>query len=252
MATIAEMPVIPKREARFFFVLACFMAATIVAGFSLNLALGRSSFDRPLLFHLHAFVFFGFVALYVLQNWLVVRGDVAMHRQLGLAGVVLAPTMTVLAIAMTIVSLRRNGGPFFFDGNAFLVGNILQGLCFGALVAGALMLRRQGDWHKRIMACAMTVLTGPGLGRLLPLPLLIPWAWWAAMGATLVFPLAGAIRDFRVTGRVHPAWLCGAGLIILCFFAGELIAYSRAGYAFTDGVLAGSPGAERPLQAALP
>ena len=54
-------------EERFFFKLACTMAAVLVAGFSLNLAMGRSSFAVPLIYHLHAGIFFGWTALFVTQ-----------------------------------------------------------------------------------------------------------------------------------------------------------------------------------------
>ena len=30
-------------------------------------------------------------------------------------------------------------------------------------------MRRRTDWHRRLMFCGMAILTGPGLGRLLPM-----------------------------------------------------------------------------------
>src|SRR3546814_1945511 len=53
------------REHRFFFVSACVMAATIVAGFSLQWLMGRSTLRAPLHVHIHAWLFMGWTAFYV-------------------------------------------------------------------------------------------------------------------------------------------------------------------------------------------
>ena len=50
-----------------------------------------------------------------------------------------------------------------------------------------------------------TLLLGPGFGRLLPMPLLAPWAWKATFAATMLFPMVGMLadrrRDRRLAGR---------------------------------------------------
>ena len=71
MATIPYSTDTDRSEARFFFTMACLMAATIVAGFSFNLITGRSSFGMPWLVHFHAWVMMGWVGLYLTQNFLV-------------------------------------------------------------------------------------------------------------------------------------------------------------------------------------
>jgi hypothetical protein len=251
MATIASPADTQCAERRFFFVMACVMALVIVAGFSTNLLLGRSSFSLPLIFHVHAFVFMGWVALYLLQTGLVAADRIALHRRLGWLAAIWVPAMVALGLAMTVVSARR-GGPFFFDLNEFLFGNALGILTFGALAAAAIMMRRRTDWHRRLMFCGMAILTGPGLGRLLPMPLFIPWAWWVAVGVTLVFPLIGIAADRRRTGKVHPAWWWGIGAILASLILGDLIAYSDFGQTATEALVSHTPGDERPLRAYLP
>ena len=72
-----------KREHRFFFISACIMAFVLVAGFSTNILFQRSSFAAPILYHVHAVAFFGWVVLYLLQTGLVATGSTRLHKQLG-------------------------------------------------------------------------------------------------------------------------------------------------------------------------
>lgn len=209
MATAFEKPASSGSEEKFFFRMACLMAVVIVAGFAMNLAMGRSTFAVPLVYHVHAF-------------------------------------------AIMFTSLRRTGGPFFFDQNEFMVANTLGLFSFGVLVAAALVKRRQTDWHRRLMFSGMTYLTGPGLGRLLPMPLLIPNAWRIMVLVTLIFPVIGMIADVRRTGKVHPAWYWGIASLVGMQLIAELIAYSSLGVALTHWVIDGSAGAARPMHAFLP
>jgi hypothetical protein len=177
MATVVDAAVAARSEERFFFLLAASISAVLVAGFTLNLALGRSSFAVPLIYHVHAVIFFGWIALFLAQTSLMARGNRALHRRLGWLAALWVPAMVVAGIAMTIASMRRNGGPFFFDANEFLISNPIGLLTFAGLVGAALALRRRTDWHRRLMIGAMASITGPGFGRLLPTPLFAPWAW---------------------------------------------------------------------------
>ncbi len=241
-----------RSEERFFFMMACIMSAVIVAGFALNLAMGRSTFAVPLAYHVHAFVFFGWVVIYLSQNWLVASGNVAMHRRLGWIAAVWVPVMVGMGLTIMTVSLRRNGGPFFFDQNEFLFSNLLGLLLFGALVAAAIVKRRQTDWHRRLMLVSMSILTGPGLGRLLPMPLLIPNAWRIMTVVTLIWPLIGMIADKRRRGSIHPAWYYGVGAVLAVQIIADFLAYSAWGESFTAGFVADTPGAMRPMRAYLP
>lgn len=242
-----------EQEHRFFFITACVMAFVLVAGFSTSVILGRSSFGSPILFHIHAFTFFGWVALYLMQTGLASTGSIALHKRLGWLALGWAPAMVILGIAITVTSVRGTGAPFFFDKNEFLIGNPLGILGFAGLVAWAITVRRRTAWHRRLMLCAMATITGPGFGRLLPMPFLMPWAWWtAAVVFPALFILAGMIVDYRRMGCVHPAYLCGLAIMVGAQLAADAIAYSPVGYAITDAVTADTPGATRPMKAQWP
>lgn len=241
-----------RSERRFFLIMAIAIATIIVAGFATNLALGRSTFAVPWPYHLHAAVFFGWVALYVTQHVLIAGNNIGLHKTLGWAAMIWAPLMVVLGLMIMVISLRRTGGPFFFDQNEFLFSNPLLLTWFMVLVLWALKVRRYSGWHRRLMLSAMTVLVGPGLGRLLPMPLLIPHAWRFMVVICLVFPLIGMIRDKLRRGSVHPAYWWGVGGIIAVQVLADVIAYSALGVSLTEQLLAGTPGAERPMHAFLP
>lgn len=132
------------------------------------------------------------------------------------------------------------------------MGNPLGLLAVAGLVGAALALRRRTDWHRRLMYCAMASLTAPGVGRLLPMPLFIPWAWEATNGVPLAFLGIGMLADRLRHGRVHPAWFIGLAVGIGWLALGEVLAYTPFGYAVTEQVLAGHPGAARPMEAYLP
>lgn len=241
-----------RREAKFFFTFACVMVVIILAGFSLNIVAGRSSFAAPLLVHFHAWAMMAWLGLYVAQNALVSSGNVALHRRLGWLAVILLPVILVMGLLVTRFSLQSAGGPPFFDQNQFLFSNPLQLIGFVCTVVWAISLRRNTAWHRRLMFCAMASLVGPGIGRLLPMPFFIPYAWYVAIGVPLLFPVIGAIVDKRRDGQVHPAWWWGIAIVVGIQIIADVIAYSDAGIAFTQQFLAGTPGAERQMEAFFP
>jgi len=251
MATLAQRGA-GAEGTRFYTIMAFVMALVIVAGFSLNLAMGRSSFALPAAFHVHGMIFMGWLGLYLAQAVTIASGNRALHRQLGKLAYVFIPAMVAAGVMIILVSIRGTGGPFFFAQNEFFISNLAGLLVFGGLAWWALRVRRHTGWHRRLMLVAMSALTGPGLGRLLPMPLLIPYAWPIAVAASFVFGAVAMLVDWRTNGRVHPAYWWGMGINVGGFLASMALAYSPIGYAITEAVIAGTPGAERPMGPFLP
>lgn len=220
------------------------MALLVVVGFSTQLAMGRSSFASPPLVHAHAIVFMGWITLYVTQNVLVSRGRIDVHRKLGWIGAGWIVAMVILAFAVTIAMVRRGQVPFFFIPLQFLVFDPMTVLTFAGLTVAAIVMRRRTEWHRRLHFCGTAMLMGPAFGRLLPLPLLTPYAFEATFAALMLFPLAGVIADLRRSGRMHPAWRYGIAAMIGSTLLTEALTYSPVGQAIYRGVTAGSPGAE--------
>jgi hypothetical protein len=247
MATLAQgAPVTSVSDDRFFVRGAVVMALTIVAGFSFQYAMGRSTFMSPPLVHAHAFIFMGWVFIYLTQNLLIGAGRLDIHRKLGWIALGWLFPMVLLGCLVTLAMERRGQVPFFFRPLQFLVFDPMTIFFFVGLTIAAVVMRRQTDWHRRLHFCGMSLLTMPAFGRLLPMPLLQPWAWEAAFAASLLFPIAGIIADLRRSGRIHPAWRYGVGAMVACFVLTEAVTYSPVGTALYRVVTAGSPGASVP------
>lgn len=245
MATIAQPAVRqPIGDERFFLRGAILMAVLIVAGFSFQLAMGRSTFASPIRVHVHAVLFMGWVFIYLLQNIFVATGRMQWHRRLGwLAAAWVAP-MVVSAFLVTVQMVRTATVPFFFQPLHFLIFDPVTIVGFAALTAAAIHLRRRTEWHRRLHFSAMALLLAPAFGRLLPLPLMQPWAWEGTFAVALLFPVAGAVADSRRSGAVHPAWKWGIGATVAVFAVTQAITYSPLGTAIYDAVARGSKGAE--------
>jgi hypothetical protein len=255
MTTMVPQATDTQRESEnslFFMVMAAIMSFVTVAGFIFSLAMGRSSFDAPWPYHVHGVIFMSWLGFYLVQHFTATSGNFALHARIGKAAYAFIPVMLAAGILVMVTVARRNGGPFFFNVSEFLISNSALLLCFGVLSWWALHVQRHEGWHRRLMLCAMAILTGPGLGRLMPAPLLIPYAWLIITAATWIFPLIGMIIDKRVRGNVHPAYFWGLGAYVVVFAVSMAIAYSPIGLAITDWFISGTPGAQRPIEPFLP
>lgn len=219
------------------------MAAIAITGFSFQLAMGRSTFAAPLLTHLHAVVFMGWVAIYVVQNALIASGSTAIHRRLGWLATGWVVAMVVLGAAVTVAMVRRGAVPFFFPPLQFLVFDPVVMVTFAGLTFAAVIKRRQTDWHRQLHLCAMALLLSAAAGRLLPMPLFIPFAFEASVVAVLILPAIGCLVDIRRRGSAHPAFLWGIGTIVGATAVIDAIAYGALGPPIYRTITAGTPGA---------
>jgi hypothetical protein len=211
------------RERLFFLLMAAAIAVTVAVAFSLFYAAGISSLNSPWWVHVHGVTFVGWIALYVVQNTLVFRNDVASHRKLGRIGAGYAVWMVLVGLVLTPLTLAVGRAPPFFTPAYFLALDWINIVVFGALVYAAIRNRRRTDWHRRLMLCATICVIAPALGRLIVLsgntmtaPLNVAWL--------LLYVVVGMLYDWSNRGRVHPAYAWGAGALILFAAATELLA----------------------------
>lgn len=191
------------------------LALFIVFGF-LQFAL-RGFVDpvaAPFWVHLHGVLMLAWLGLLIVQPTLVSQGNFARHRQLGRIGGLLALFITCLGIFTGVASLMLNRFPPFFSPPYFLVLTVTESLVFGVMVAWAIRRRRATDWHRRLMIGATIIILEPALGRLLPIPLMGPWAEPAVALCQLAVVAIIASYDQRSRGAVHPATWAVAAIVI--------------------------------------
>jgi uncharacterized membrane protein YobD (UPF0266 family) len=228
---------------RFFMVSAIVMALVTVSDFLAQLAAGRSSFSSPPLVHAHAVIFMGWLVIYVLQNFFATSGRADLHRKLGWIAVGWLVAMIALGLLVTVAMVQRGQTPSVYRPLHFLIFDPAMMFTVVGLTLTAISLRHKTEWHRRLQFSAMAILTVPGIGRLLPSPLFIPWAWEMSMMVGLLFPILGALFDLRRDGRVHPAWAVGIGVIGAMILVVNAITYGPVGDAIYRTVTAGTPGA---------
>src|SRR5215467_12529636 len=154
--SIAIAQPIPRKTDRLFFTgMALASALTLYLGF-LPSYFHRSAALPSLtpLYQLHGAVFTAWVALLVAQIVLIAGRRPDIHRALGIAGVVLAAAVFVVGVAVSVETLRRNGGPPGGDPRKFFAIPIGDIIVFGALVGAAVVQRRRAEAHKRLMLLA--------------------------------------------------------------------------------------------------
>jgi hypothetical protein len=176
--------------------------------------------------HLHGAVMIAWLALLIYQSTLIQRGNLMLHRQLGILGVALAAGIVVLGsfTAMRAIALHRV--PPFFTDAYFLALTQIGLVAFAGLIVAAVANRRRPEWHRRLMLGAVILLMEPGLGRLLPMPLLGAWGEWLIMVIQLGALALVARHDRRRFIAVHPATVVDAVVVVGTHLAVTLAATS--------------------------
>ena len=95
-------------------------------------------------------------------------------------------------------------------------------------------MRKQAEWHKRLMMCATVSILGPGLGRLLPMESFGRAAPMVMFGAILLFALAGPVYDLIIRRRVHPAYIWGVATILISMLITGPVAFTPRAKAAAD------------------
>lgn len=163
------------------------------------------------LVHAHGLVMTAWFGMLMVQALLVSRGNLALHRKLGIFGAVVAVLVLVVGTA-TALAAARNGvspGPPPLVFLAIPLGDMVV---FAILVGLAFAYRRRGDHHKRYMIAASLGILTAAIARV---------TFLQAGGLPLFFALADVIligvvaADTIRNRRLHPAFAVGLAVVVL-------------------------------------
>ncbi len=199
--------------------MAALIAALCAAGFAKTyfLSLWRGTFAGNWVFHVHGALLFGWVALFVVQVALFRRGQVSVHRKLGVLALVLVPAVVASTFAVGVVTMRRDLaaglGPVAISS---LLGVATSMAWFAGLVMLGLLCRRQAAVHKRLLFLATIAVIWPAAFRLRHY---FPSVPHPEIYFALVLPdaliLVAMARDWFVARKIHPVyWIGGTALIV--------------------------------------
>lgn len=220
MATATIQHAYPyARDQRFFTRMAIGLAVFVVLAFGQWALRGMSSPSAaPVWVHLHGVAMLSWLGLFVTQNQLALNGNITLHRKLGWATLALVLFIAGLGMFTGRMSIEMHRVPPFFSNAYFLALTHIGVSLFAGMVIAAIALRRETQWHRRLMMGAMILILEPAVGRLVPAPILGPVLTPIVAGAFLLLAVGIiAAHDLRETGSVHPATRFNALAVIVMF-----------------------------------
>ena len=215
-------------------------AIVVLAGFAptyyLNSFFGAA--DLTTLKHIHGVVMTAWFVLFFVQARLAATGRIAIHRQLGVAGVVLAALVVAMGMTLAIAAARAGSAPVAgISPLVFLVLPVGEMVAFAALFATAIALRKRSDYHKRLMLLASVAMLAPAFGR-------FPTDALGLSGPPVFFALTDLVilaciaYDTVKNRRLHPAFAGGFVFIVVVQFGRLALSQTAAWTRFATWLIA--------------
>lgn len=168
----------------------------------------------PVWVHVHAVAMLAWLALGFAQPSLANSGNLALHRKLGKLGAIVALAVAVLGSYAGLMAIALGRQPPFFSPPYFLALTQIGIVAFAAMVIAAVVKRRDTLWHQRLMLGSTILILEPALGRVLPMPSIMPWGGWLVMVIQLGVLWLVVRHDRATLGAVHRATVT-VGLVIV-------------------------------------
>lgn len=207
----------PRRSDSIFFpAMAIAMALVVFTGFAPTYYLKYQFAGPPLslLMMIHGAAFTAWIAFLIVQTGLVAASRRDLHRMLGVAGACLAAMMVVLGTALAVETLRRG---FFPPGTpsaiAFFAVPMGDMAGFVVMICLGIINRKRLDHHKRYMLLGTALIMDAAAARI-RLDVIQQAALPMSFLVCDLFILAVVIYDLWTKGRVHPATVWSAIIIV--------------------------------------
>jgi len=201
-------------DAYFYFLMSLLIVVVVVYGFShtIDRNLIHPAIPRPFILYIHAAVFTGWLAFFILQSALVRTRNVRVHRAVGWFGLVMGGLMPILGVA-TAISMGRFDTIHLHqtDAELTLIIPFFDMLAFASTFALAIYWRKRPEYHRRLILIACCALTAAAFGRF-PERILPPVLFYCGVDLLI---LLGVARDMIVNRNIHPVYRYALPPIIL-------------------------------------
>lgn len=167
--------------------------------------------------HIHGFLFFSWTLYFLLQTTLVARGNVKIHRTVGLVGISLATSLVIFGLMVNILfnnKLIASGD--FEAAYASIYWGVVTIFLFAAMFGFAIKYIKRPDWHKRLMLIATIAIVNPAILRIYEnfFDLHPPALYWSIDATTGFLVIATLVYDWTVLRRPHVVTLIAGPSIV--------------------------------------
>jgi hypothetical protein len=167
---------------------------------------------QPLLIHIHAIVFTGWLVLFFLQAYFAATKRIRLHLAVGKAGI--GYGVLLIVVGLTTGVIRAEASP---PGRAeqLLLAITQDMLMFAGFFGAAIWHRKKPRLHRPLMVVAASSLLVAAVARMGPF---LPADPYRAPVALLIWSLpvlVAMVHEFRTTRRVHPVYWIGLMVFIV-------------------------------------
>ena len=237
MSTTMSVPVVRSPRRVLYMGLGVLMAFIALVGFWPKYfgPLVFGTLVQPLLIHVHATVFTGWLALFFLQAYFAATKRIRLHLAIGKVGIWYGVLLVIVGLTTGVT--RAAASP---PGRAeqLLLAITEDMLMFSGFFAAAVIYRKQPRLHRPLMVVAASSLLVAAVARMAPL---LPDEPYRTPVMLLIWslPLLVAMgQEFRSTRRVHPVYWLGIAVFVLRRYGVDAIAHTDGWRDFAHSVFA--------------
>ncbi|HEY0740667.1 MAG TPA: hypothetical protein VGD40_04360 [Chryseosolibacter sp.] len=210
-----------RTRSNYYVIISIWAMVIVLAGFTLTYVqpmISRSGSFRPLV-HTHAFLYFLWMVLFIVQPLLVRLGYTRIHKKLGIGGLVLAGLMIIFGVIVAITGARLNspvltvGG---FTAKQFLIVPMTDMLLFTTYFVAVLVKMKDSESHKRLIILMTLSVIPAAVGRITGIFGISNFFLILFIQHGILF--AGIINDLVKRKRIHLVYVWGGLLLLAVHF----------------------------------
>ena len=167
---------------------------------------------QPLLIHVHATVFTGWLVLFLFQAYFAATKRIQLHLAVGKAGIWYGVLLVIVGLTTGVI--RAAASP---PGRAeqLLLAITQDMLMFAGFFGAAIWYRKKPRLHRPLMVVAASSLLVAAVARMSPF---LPEDPYRAPVQLLIWSLpilVAMVYEFRTTRRIHPIYWLGIAVFIV-------------------------------------